>query len=324
MNNSLLIMYSIQKSIMAGAFLAAAINVSAQKEEAIKYGDFEQWITRNIKESSVIGGETKAVMEIGPTATLYKTEPYHNQGGSPWATSNVYAKMMGIIKTNTSVFPDTHGNGKCARLVTKIERCKAMGMINIEVVAAGSVYTGKAIEPVTSSKNPWSKISLGVPFNKRPKALKFDYNVKLTGEQKRLKMPGLGKNSEVAGPDYALVTCLLQKRWEDAEGNIFASRVGTMVHRFKKSTNGWVNNASFTIHYGDITHESFYDAGSMGLNKMRCAKNSKGKLVPVQEVKWEGDATPTHIMLQFSSSHGGAYIGTEGNTLWLDNIRLSY
>ena len=59
MNNSLLIMYSIQKSIMAGAFLAAAINVSAQKEEAIKYGDFEQWITRNIKESSVIGGETK-------------------------------------------------------------------------------------------------------------------------------------------------------------------------------------------------------------------------------------------------------------------------
>ena len=147
-------MYNIQKRIMAGALLAAALNVNAQREEMIKYGDFEQWITRNIKESSVIGGETKAVMEIGPTATLYKTEPYHNQGGSPWATSNVYAKMMGIIKTNTSVFPDTHGNGKCARLVTKIERCKAMGMINIEVVAAGSVYTGKAIEPVTSSKNP--------------------------------------------------------------------------------------------------------------------------------------------------------------------------
>ena len=64
--------------------------------------------------------------------------------------------------------------------------------------------------------------------------------------------------------------------------------------------------------------------GRRDSNKMRCAKNSKGKLVPVQEVKWEGDATPTHIMLQFSSSHGGAYIGTEGNTLWLDNIRLSY
>ena len=57
-------MYNIQKSIMAGALLAAALNVNAQREEMIKYGDFEQWITRNIKESSVIGGETKAVMEI--------------------------------------------------------------------------------------------------------------------------------------------------------------------------------------------------------------------------------------------------------------------
>lgn len=320
-------MYSIQKSIMAGAFLAAAINVSAQKEEAIKYGDFEQWITRNIKESSVIGGETKAVMEIGPTATLYKTEPYHNQGGSPWATSNVYAKMMGIIKTNTSVFPDTHGNGKCARLVTKIERCKAMGMINIEVVAAGSVYTGKAIEPVTSSKNPWSKISLGVPFNKRPKALKFDYNVKLTGEQKRLKMPGLGKNSEVAGPDYALVTCLLQKRWEDEKGKLHAKRVGTIVHRFTQTTNGWKEGQVFPIQYGDITHTDGYKSymGMFTGHMTMYALNSKGKNVPISEEGWaDADETPTHIIIKFDSSHGEPFVGSPGNTFWIDNVRLVY
>ena len=29
-------------------------------------------------------------------------------------------------------------------------------------------------------------------------------------------------------------------------------------------------------------------------------------------------------MLQFSSSHGGAYIGSPGNTLWVDNVRLVY
>ena len=55
------------------------------------------------------------------------------------------------------------------------------------------------------------------------------------------------------------------------------------------------------------------------------AKNSKGKLVPVEEEGWaDADETPTHIIVKFDSSHGGAYIGTVGNTLWVDNVRLVY
>ena len=45
----------------------------------------------------------------------------------------------------------------------------------------------------------------------------------------------------------------------------------------------------------------------------------------VRETGWaEADATPTHIVLQFSSSHGGAYVGTVGNTFWVDNVGLVY
>ena len=55
------------------------------------------------------------------------------------------------------------------------------------------------------------------------------------------------------------------------------------------------------------------------------AKNSKGKLVPVKEIGWgSASDTPTHLVLQFDSSHGGAYVGSEGNTLWIDNVRFIY
>lgn len=47
--------------------------------------------------------------------------------------------------------------------------------------------------------------------------------------------------------------------------------------------------------------------------------------MPIREVGW-GDAgdKPTHVVLRFSSSHGGAYIGSVGNTLWIDNVRFVY
>ena len=39
------------------------------EDELIKFGDFEQWITRNYKESAVIGGKRKTLLEVGPTST---------------------------------------------------------------------------------------------------------------------------------------------------------------------------------------------------------------------------------------------------------------
>ena len=92
-----------------------------------------------------------------------------------------------------------------------------------------------------------------------------------------------------------------------------------------KSSNGWVNDATYPIHYGDIRHMAGYDASLMGLRSCDYARNSKGKRVIVRETGWAAaNETPSHLILQFTSSHGGAYIGTPGNTLWIDNVALVY
>ena len=39
---------------------------------------------------------------------------------------------------------------------------------------------------------------------------------------------------------------------EDAEGNITAKRVGTMVVKYDKDSDGWVNGATYEVLYGDI------------------------------------------------------------------------
>ena len=54
-------------------------------------------------------------------------------------------------------------------------------------------------------------------------------------------------------------------------------------------------------------------------------RNSKGESVLIKETGWaEANENPTHMILQFSSSHGGAFIGSPGNTLWVDNVKLVY
>lgn len=295
--------------------------------EYIRYGNFDQWITRNIKESGVIGGNTKTLYEIAPTATWNNNNPYNGAGGSPWATSNVLAKVAGITKTNTSVYKEARaGHGYCAKLYTHVEKCVVLGLVNIKVIAAGSIYLGKMQEPITGTKNPMAKLDMGMKYSKRPKAVCFDYKVQLSGKPNRVRQTGFSKVTTVQGIDMPDCILYLQKRWEDADGNIFAKRVGTMVQRFNKNT-GWVNNAQFAIHYGDITKQSFYKP-YMGLTTgdfVRYARNSKGKMVPVQEIGWAAaNDIPTHICLQFDSSHGGAYVGSEGNTFWIDNVRLVY
>ena len=73
--------------------MLCCVAVSAQhKVEMIPFGNMDQWIDRQIKESGIIGGATKNVYAIGPTATIRENKPYKNMGGSPWATSNVMAR----------------------------------------------------------------------------------------------------------------------------------------------------------------------------------------------------------------------------------------
>ena len=290
-----------------------------------KYGNFDTWVIRHVHESSVIGGNTKTLYEIGPHHEITGEKPYVNLGGSPWGTSNVMAKVMGVVKTNNSVYRDVHGSGHCAKMETHIETCKVLGLMNIKVLAAGSIFLGDMKEPITGTKEGVKALNWGIPFKFRPKAVRFDYRVHVPGSKNRIKQTGFSKASTVAGPDYCIAVLYLQKRHEDARGNITAQRVGTMVVKYGKSTNGWVNGATYEIHYGNITGKSFYNAATMGLRSTDYARNSKGKSVIVHETGWASPSeSPTHIILQFSSSHGGAFVGTVGNTFWVDNVGLVY
>lgn len=304
----------------------AARGQEQERVEPIPFGDMDRWIDRQIKESAIIGGETKHVYAIGPTMTIESNEAYKNMGGSPWASSNILARVAGITKTNTSVFPEKRGNGYCARLDTRMESVKALGFINITVLAAGSVFLGEMHEPITGTKNPMRKLDTGIPFTQKPKALRFDYKIRMSERENRIRATGFSRIKDVEGKDYPEVNLFLQKRWEDKDGNIYAKRVATMVVRFDHTTNDWQNDATFTLLYGDITGHPDYAPDMMRLQvQERYAVNSKGESVPIQEVGWgtAGDE-PTHLQLQFTSSHGGAYIGSPGNSFWVDNVEFVY
>ena len=235
------------------------------------------------------------------------------------------AKVAGITKTQTSVFPEKRGDGYCARLDTRMESVKVLGLVNITVLAAGSVFTGTVHEPIKGTKNPQKMLQSGIPFTKKPKALQFDYKVKMSDREKRVRATGFSRITDVEGKDYPAVVLLLQKRWEDKDGNVFAKRIGTVVTYFYQTTD-WKNKATFEIMYGDITGRPEYKAHMMRLQATEYyTVNSKGESVPIHEIAWgDKDEVPTHLFLQFASSHGGAYIGSPGNTLWVDNVGLVY
>ncbi|WP_455590700.1 PCMD domain-containing protein [Bacteroides sp.] len=311
--------------VIGGMALCSVCAMAQNKVELLPFGNMDQWVTREIKESGIIGGNTKKVYAIGPTATIVGAKPYTNQGGSPWATSNVMARVSGITKTNTSVFPEKRGNGFCARLDTRMESVKVLGIVDITVLAAGSMFLGTVHEPIKGTKNPNKMLQMGIPFTKRPVAIQFDYKVKMSDRENRIRATGFSKITDVAGKDFPAVILTLQKRWEDADGNVYAKRVGTMVNYYYHDTD-WKNNATYEIMYGDITGNPNYKAHQMRLGAdERYTINSKGESVPVREVAWGTEEdVPTHLMLQFTSSHGGAYIGSPGNSLYIDNVKLVY
>ena len=318
-------MYFFKKIACAMLLATTSVCSFSQNFEPIAYGNMDHWVVRHIKESGIIGGNTKTIYAIGPNTTINGNTPYKNMGGSPWGSSNVMAKVMGIVKTNNSVYRDVHpGHGYCAKMTTHIETCKALGMINIKVLAAGSIYLGDMKEPITGTKDGPKNMNWGIRFTKRPKALRYDYKVQVPGTKTRIKETGFSGKSTVPGQDYCISVLYLQKRFEDKKGNITAKRVGTLVVKYGKST-GWVNGATYEILYGDIRNNPHYNAATMGLRSCDYARNSKGKSVLVRETGWaDKNETPTHLVLQFSSSHGGAYIGTPGNTFWVDNVGLVY
>lgn len=305
--------------------LLSSISLYAQRTEPIPYGDMNKWMVREVKESFIIGGKTQYIYSLTDIQDTLKDNTPYVDTTSPWATSSVLAVVSGITKASVTVFPEQRNNSMAARLETKIERVKVLGIININVLASGTLFLGQMNEPITDTKDPQSKLITGIEFSKRPIALQYDYKV-ITGGPSR-KVNGMGNGSLTKDNDMAEVHILLQHRWEDDQGNIYAKRVATGWERFDKTQENWQNAHQLALHYGDISNQSYYKDFMALRDKQEpyYTKNSKGKMVPIQEVEWaDKQETVTHLILQFSSSNGGAYIGNTDSRLWIDNVNLVY
>ena len=296
-----------------------------QRYEKVPYGDFEQWAVRYITESKVIGGQEKTVYMVGPTDTIRGNVVYpYNK--TIWSSSNVYAKVMGVTKTSTNVMPDNGPTGKCAKLVSQLASCKVIGLININVLATGSIFWGVTQEPVSSINNPYAVMTWGIPFTKRPKAMLFNYKAYLPNTGKLIKSTTF-RSSEFEGYDPFEVVFILQNRWEDAKGNIHAKRVGTAIYRIEKSSSGWVMDQRIPVIYGDARKSKDYKPYMDLISgyKNMYAFNSKGEKKAIHEEAWaDPDCPVTHAIMWFSSGSCGAFIGALGNIFWVDEIRLEY
>lgn len=317
-----------QNKILLAAIVAAlAAPLGAQRTEAVRYGDFEHFTVRHITESKLLGGKQKTLYVIGPTDTLDGNDPYQYGLHTPWSSSNAYANVAGIAKGSNTMFPERRGNGHCARMDVMLERVQVFGVIDISVVVSGSIFLGRTLEPIRSTNDPYGYIDMGIPFTGRPRALMFDYKTRISDKGVVTESNGF-KLKEHAGKDAAMVFVFLQKRWEDADGNVYAKRIGTGYQRFGKTVSTWQNAYQLPIRYGDVTSEPWFKP-YMGLmpedGNPYCCRNSKGEMVEIQEVGWGGPADePTHIIVMFSSSIQPAFWGTIGNALWVDNVKFVY
>ena len=312
------------------ALAAVAFNLSAQEDIVLKineYGKFDNWCQREIKESGLIGGNTEYLYEFygNPSDTLRSGKsPYAAPDGYLWRTNNVLAIVAGVVKTNNTVYPEKRGEGYCARLETHIEEVKVIGMINMDVTCQGAIMVGELPEPITTTKDPMSKVLYGVPFTSCPRAVRLDYKADVAHEV--IRGTGFSKLKPMGYPDDAEITVMLQKRWEDSDGNIHALRVGTAIERISEDIPEWVNGHELVIGYGDITSQPYYKE-YMGLKTdpetAYRALNSKGKVVMILEDGWAPEGTePTHLLIHAISSCGAAFYGGVGNTLWIDNVEV--
>ena len=291
-------------------FLLTCLDLSAQEniiEQINSYGNFDRWCVREIQESGLIGGHTKYLYEFygSPSDTLRTGKtPYESPEGYPWRTNNVLAVVAGVVKTNNTVYPEKRGDGYCARVETHIEEVKALGVVNMDVTCQGVMLVGSLPEPIKDTKSPMSKVDYGFPFTGKPRAVKLDYKADVGHDV--IRATGFSKKKNLGVPDWAEFTVVLQKRWEDEDGNVHALRVGTGIERIMEDVPQWKNGHEIKIHYGDITSEPFYKE-YMGLKTdpdlVWYTVNSKGRKVIVQEEGWADENTkPNHMMISYQAA----------------------
>lgn len=292
------------------------------REEMIPYGDMDQWIVRYIKESNLLGGATKVLYTIGPTDTIRENGAYIPMADNPWGCSNTYAKWIVETAAGGAVQPEVRDDGYCCKMENKVTH---ISFGDIYAMVTGSIFLGQNLEPagLTAKSKPFSIIDFGVPFTGRPIALRLDYKAKI--EDSEIVTSTVRNKPEMErGRDCAEIFVLLQHRWEDPKtGKIYARRVGTASERIYHDIPEWINGHDLTIRWGDITLDSVFQPYEKLNKSIMMARNSHGKMVEIEEVGFGLD-TPTHVIMQISSSCAGVFRAHEGNILWVDNLRWVY
>ena len=306
-----------------GLCLVSTLLHAERRVEAIAYGNMDQWQTRYIKESKLLGGSTKTLYAIAPTDTIKQNQAYTPIEGNPWGCSATYARFMGIeTGIEGSVVPEPRGYGYCCKMQNILTH---INIGDIYAMVSGTIYMGTALEPlgILAKSKPYTAIDFGVPFTKHPVALMLDYKA-LISESDSLISTERNKPEMLAGHDCAVIYIYLQHRWEDSEtGKIYARRVGTAYQRICETIPEWINNYEIPIRWGNITTSPDFQDYE-GLNRVdMMARNSTGKMVRIEEVGWSIDE-PTHIIMYISASNAGVFRAYEGNTLWVDNLRFVY
>lgn len=326
------IMESLRIGLVFFFLVLNAISLYAQKSPAqfvdsngqLNYSSLDFWYARKVKESFVLSGKTIELYGVGQvpsSANFFDTRLKDPK--SPWGTTNIYSKMV-LDLGNTRVFPEKRGDGYCCRLETAIRKDNIAGL-KVEVLIAGTLFVGEMIEPVRGLKDPLKNVSQGIPFNLKPKAVKFDYKYHVGSN----RVKAVYSVDPAAGSDKAEFCIILQKRWEDKNGNVFATRIGGARQFFTGTVSQWVNGAAFPVTYGDITKLPHYDAKTMGLIPSVgevYVKNSHDQLVSLVETGWgKPEDVPTHMIFYFTSSYQGIlYQGSPESVFWVDNIEFVY
>ena len=288
-------------------------------------GKFDHWRVMQIKESGIIGGNIKTIYKLSEGDTITGQTPFVQREEDVFAPCNIMANVMGIVKGSNSVFPERRGDGYCARLSVVMEKVRVLGIIDMEVLVQGTILSGYFHEPIRDTKGAYSKMDCGIPFTGRPSAVRYDYKAEVG--KPVVRSTGFSPKKRLGGADYAFIAVYLQRRTEDADGNVTAKRVGTAFKLFTEDQPEWINGETLPIKYGDISSDPDFlpDMDLKNKDIVYYCRNSHSEIVPIQENGWaEADEEPTHIIIWMSSSCGEAFYGGLGNTFWVDNFELIY
>ena len=80
------IVFMKTKIALAALLISASSLYGQERVELLPFGNMDRWIVREIKESGVIGGDTKYLYDIGAGSDTIRGNVPYTSKNSPWAT----------------------------------------------------------------------------------------------------------------------------------------------------------------------------------------------------------------------------------------------